>query len=235
MAMSLRLFAILFLLFTGSTATHADALYISHQQVDLAKLLAPPPQAQSDRQKQDLMDVLDAQRRRTPEQSEHALADDDLSVFRIAGEVLGSKFTAERLPKTSAFFNHLMGDVRTIFLATKDVWNRPRPFAVSADVKAIGERPKSGSYPSGHGIRGYLTAIIMANILPEKSAELFARGRDYGMSRVVAGVHFPSDIEAGRLAATALAVGLMQSPAFTKDLMEVKAELRGELGLTTQQ
>jgi acid phosphatase (class A) len=234
MAMPLRFFAVLFLLFAGDTPSHADAFYISEQQVDLAKLLAPPPQAQSDRQKQDLVDVLDAQRLRTPEQSEHAVGDNNLSVFRIAGEVLGPNFVAERLPKTSAFFNHVMGDARTIFLATKDVWNRPRPFAVSADVKAIGEQPKSRSYPSGHAIRGYLAAIILSNILPEKRAELFARGRDYGMSRVVAGVHFPSDVEAGRFAATALAAGFMQSPAFTKDLMEVKAELRGELGLTPQ-
>jgi acid phosphatase (class A) len=234
MAMPLRFFAVLFLLFSGSTPSHAAAFYISEQQVDLAKLLAPPPQAQSDRQKQDLVDVLEAQRLRTPAQAEHAVGDNDLSVFRIAGEVLGPNFAAERLPKTSAFFNHLMGDARTIFLATKDVWNRPRPFAVSTDVKAIGEQPKSRSYPSGHAIRGYLAAIILANILPEKRAELFARGRDYGRSRVVAGVHFPSDIEAGRFAATALAVGFTQSPAFMKDLMEVKAELRGELGLTTQ-
>jgi acid phosphatase (class A) len=233
MSTAVRLFAILFLLFIDGAASHADAFYISQQQVDLAKLLAPPPQAQSDRQKQDLADVLEAQKLRTPEQSEHAVGDDDPSVFRIAGEVLGPKFTAERLPKTTAFFSRLMGDVRTIFLATKDVWNRPRPFVVSADVKAIGERPKTGSYPSGHGIRGHLAAIILASILPEKSAELFARGREYGMSRVVAGVHFPSDIEASRLAATALAVGFMQNPAFMKDLVEVKAELRGELGLTT--
>jgi acid phosphatase (class A) len=68
-------------------------------------------------------------------------------------------------------------------------------------------------------------------MLPEKSESLFARGREYGENRVLAGVHFLTDIEAGRVAATAMAVAFMQNEAFMKDFAEAKAELRRELGL----
>ena len=50
-----------------------------------------------------------------------------------------------------------------------------------------------------------MTAILLANMVPEKRGELFARGWDYGWSRVVGGVHFPTDIESGRIEATAMA------------------------------
>ena len=86
----------------------------------------------------------------------------------------------------------------------------------------------------GHATRGYLAAIILSNMLPEKSESLFARGREYGQNRVLAGVHFPSDIEAGRLAATAMVGAFMQNEKFMKDFAEAKAELRSVLGLPTQ-
>src|ERR1700730_17146968 len=232
-----KLFSSLFLfllLLTGPTWA-GDASYISLNQINHAKLLGPPPAAQSDKQKLDLMAVLQAQQGRTASQGERAVADNDLSIFRIAGELLGPNFTAARVPKTTAFFDRINQDVRTLFLATKDVWNRPRPFKVSTDVKAIGELSNSGSYPSGHAILGYLAAIILANMLPEKSESLFARGREYGQNRVIAGAHFPTDIEAGRIAATAMAVAFMQNESFMKDFAEATAELRRELGLPPPQ
>lgn len=224
----------LFIALLAEPAWAFDATYITVEQVNLAKLLAPPPAAHSDQQRRDLSAVLEAQSSRTASQGERAVADNDLSIFRIAGEVFGSNFTAAHLPKTNAFFKGLNEDVRTLFLATKDVWDRPRPFKVSTDVKALGELPTSGSYPSGHAIRGYLAAIILANMVPEKSEILFARGREYGQNRVLAGVHFPTDIEAGRIGGTAMAVAFMQNAAFMKDFREAKAELRRELGLSLQ-
>lgn len=226
------LFIVLFLL-TGPTWAY-DASYIQFNQVNLAKLLAPPPTPQSDAQKFDLMAVLQAQNDRTASQSERTVADNDLSVFRIAGDVLGPNFTPARVPKTAAFFDRISQDAGALLLAAKHFWGRPRPFKVSADVKAIGVLPNNGSYPSGHATQGYLAAIILANMLPEKSASLFARGREYGQNRVVAGVHFPTDIEAGRIAATAMAVAFMQNKEFLKDFEEAKAELRSELGLSAQ-
>jgi acid phosphatase (class A) len=224
----------IFLLFLSGPAWAYDASYISLNQVNLAKLLAPPPTAQSNEQKLDLMAVLQAQKDSTASHRERAVADNDLSVFRIAGDVLGPNFIPARVPKTAAFFDRIWKDYRNIILATKDVWDRPRPYQVSTDVKPIGKLEKSGSYPSGHATRGYLAAIILSYMLPEKRESLFARAREYGHNRIVAGDHFPSDIEAGRISATAMAVAFIQDEKFLKDFAEAKAELQSELGLSAQ-
>jgi acid phosphatase (class A) len=221
----------LFVLFSAAPCTAFEAYYASSQQLNLATLLPPPPAPESNTQKADLSAVLSAQESRTEQQAERAVKDNSTSLFRIADGLFGDQFTPEKLPKVTVFYNHVIGDTVAILASTKDVWNRPRPFAISADVHAIGELPTSGSYPSGHATRGQLTAIILSNMVPEKSTQLFARGREYGENRVVAGVHFPSDIEAGRLSATAIAAVLMENVQFKNDLNEAKAELRGVLGL----
>jgi acid phosphatase (class A) len=48
---------------------------------------------------------------------------------------------------------------------------------------------------------------------------------------VIAGVHYPSDIEAGKLAGTALTAFLLASPTFQEDYAEAKRELREALQL----
>jgi len=209
-----------------------EANYVNFDQANLGKLLAPPPAAQSSAQERDLQEVIEAQQNRTPAQSDRAVTDNELSIYRIAGEIMGPQFTAKQLPKLDAFFNRVTADTRAIFFTTKDLWERPRPFAVSREVNAIGQRPKSGSYPSGHSIRGYMTAIILADMVPERATDLFERGREYGINRVVAGVHYPTDIEAGRIASTVIASALMQSVKYRNDFEEPRAELRAALALT---
>ncbi len=220
-------------LFIGPASAY-DAAYVSSAQVNLARLLAPPPAPQSEAQKHDLDVVLHLQAIRTPAQAARAVADNDLSLYRIAGEVLGPSFAAGRLPKLDAFYTRLNLDTREIFFASKDAWHRARPFAASAEVNPVGEKPTSGSYPSGHATRGYLTAILLSNMVPEKSAELFARGREYGENRVIAGVHYPTDVEAGRISATVIAAAFAQNAAFMKDFGVAQAELRQALGLAAK-
>jgi acid phosphatase (class A) len=220
---------ILILTMAGPVAA-AEATYVTPDRVDLTKLLPPTPTPDSAQQKRDLADVLAVQQARTQAQGERALYDATAGTFGFA-DVLGPNFTAEKLPTVAAFFGKVRGDGAVAFSAGKDVWNRPRPYEVSKEVKPLGDLPGGSSYPSGSSTQGYLTAIVLANMVPEKATALFARGREFGDNRVVLGVHFPSDIEAGRLAATALAAAMLQDPAFLKDFAAAKSELRKALGL----
>jgi acid phosphatase (class A) len=210
---------------------YGDYIFFKPGQLDLGKLLAPAPDPLSERHMLDLAAVLDAQKTRTPAQIEQAVGDNALSIYRFA-DTLGPGFSAERLPKLDAFFKRVFNDSRILVLTSKDVWDRPRPYIASAEVETVGARPNApGSYPSGHAIFGYLSAILLANMVPEKAAALYARGHQYGANRVIAGVHFPSDLEAGRIAATAIAAGLMQNPQFLSEFEGAKAELRQSLAL----
>lgn len=211
-------------------ASAANLNYLEGRNVELLKLLPPPPPANSEEQKQDMAAVLDIQRTRTEPQVQRALADNVLSIWRY-DDVLGPKFNAQNLPVLNKFFERTQGDARVILMTTKAAWKRNRPAFVSDDVHALGGKPRLPTgYPSGTGLAGALTGIILANMVPEKQFELFERSAEFLQNRVVIGQHYPRDILAGRLGATVLAAAFFETPAFVKDYEAARAELRSALG-----
>lgn len=217
----------------ASAAGDSTPAYLDPQQIDLTVLLAPPPAMDSARQQADLAQVLEVQRTRTPEQVERARADVQESVFRFA-DVLGPEFTEANLPKTAALFTAVAHDAALVAARAKHSFNRPRPFVNNSEVHpTVSSKPKSNynSYPSGHATLGYIAAILLSQMVPEKRDALFARGREYGENRVVDGMHYPDDVEAGRINGTLVANALMSNPAFERDFAAAKAELRATLRL----
>ena len=87
------------------------------------------------------------------------------------------------------------------------------------------EKPTDYSYPSGHSTRGTVYAQVLAELFPEKREALVAKGRETGWLRVQGGVHYPTDIYAGRVLGQALARDFLASASFQADLAAVKAEL----------
>ena len=221
--------SLLLLLVLGATACVADPRYLAPEQLDLTVVVMPPPPAGSATEMQELQSVLEAQNARTPEQVARAQADVPVSVFRFA-DVLGANFNDARVPKTAAFFQRVTRDANPLWDAAKKHWNRPRPFAAGPGVQPVLDRPRSAAYPSGHSASGYLWAVLLAQMVPEKRTELFARALEYGHNRIVGGVHWPSDDEAGRIIGAVIAALMMQSPAFRADLLSSKVELRAALG-----
>ncbi len=106
------------------------------------------------------------------------------------------------------------------------VWPASSPCTPAAQAS-----PFSPSYPSGHATVGAMNAILLARMIPERRAALFARGWAYGDARVISGVHFPSDVEAGRILGTVLVGLLDQDPRFRADQDASRHELREALGL----
>ncbi len=68
-------------------------------------------------------------------------------------------------------------------------------------------------------------ALILAELAPEHRDALLDRGREIGWDRVVAGLHHPSDIIAGRVLGQALAQSLLADPKFRAQLVELKTEM----------
>ena len=58
-----------------------------------------------------------------------------------------------------------------------------------------------GSYPSGHTIRAWSAALVLSEINPDAAEALFARAFVSGESRVIAGCHWQSDVDASATAA----------------------------------
>ncbi|HET9555477.1 MAG TPA: phosphatase PAP2 family protein, partial [Anaeromyxobacteraceae bacterium] len=105
---------------------------------------------------------------------------------------------------------------------------RPRPYEASAQVAPIVERERSASFPSGHATRGALFAALLAELAPGGRAALLRRGAEIGEDRVIAGVHYPSDVAAGQRLGEALARALLAEPAFRAALEAARAAEWGE-------
>lgn len=197
----------------------------------LSNLLPPPPAAGSTAAQRDLQAVLAAQRARTAQDMAAAKADSERSVFRFA-DALGLTAQPAALPKTAAFFDRVAKLDKVEAKEAKEFWKHPRPSVVSAQVHALSkEKPDDWSYPSGHATFGYSTAVLLANMLPEKRAAIFARADVYGEHRIVMGVHFPSDVEAGKIAGTVIADEILRDPQWQDDYAAARSELRRALGL----
>lgn len=209
----------------------ADTNYLGSATLDLTQLLAPPPILGTPASDADLQQVLIWQKSRTDAQIKLADADTHKSVFRFS-DVLGAGFDASKLPLTATLFERVAKQGAVPMKAAKAFWKRPRPYNSSSDVHpGIETEGTSPSYPSGHATFAYLTAEMLAQMVPEKRAEIFARADSFALGRVIGGVHYPSDIEAGKVSGTLIAAAMLQSPALRADLLAATAETRKALAL----
>ena len=120
-------------------------------------------------------------------------------------------------------------------VAPKAYYHRLRPFEMynehllSPETEA--EVRGEGSYPSGHTARGWVTALLLAEINPARADTIFARGWMYGESRVIEGAHWQSDVDASRVAASIGYAALQSSPAFREQMERAKAEFVRKKGI----
>jgi len=212
------------------SASADSSRYISTTAMDLTALLPPPPAQGSAAALEDLDAVLRAQAARTPDSVAAAKADVLVSVFRFA-DVLGPAFLSERLPRTDALFKMAGRDATAIGRRAKDYWQRPRPYRFSDRVTSILDVTTGGSYPSGHAMYGCMTAVLLGVMVPEQRTALLERGSAYAQNRVVGGVHYPTDVEAGCTGGRIVAAVLLLSPVFQSDLAAARDETRRALGL----
>jgi acid phosphatase (class A) len=217
------------LAFAGFAARAGQGYYMDPSQVDLIHILAPPPSPNSVEGKADLQAVRAAQHTRTKRQVSDALADSEESVLRFA-DVMGAGFDSENMPFASTFFRHVSSDAEEAVAVAKAHFNRPRPFAVDHDVKPVVGEPSSPSYPGGHATFAYVDAIVLSYMVPEKAGAIFIRAARYANNRVIGGVHYPTDTEAGLISASVIANVLLHQPRFLADFARARAEVRHAAG-----
>ncbi|WP_294332805.1 phosphatase PAP2 family protein [uncultured Sphingomonas sp.] len=83
----------------------------------------------------------------------------------------------------------------------------------------------NGDYPSGHTANGWMEALILAEVMPDRATAILARGRAYGESRAICGSHSKSAIEAGYMAGAVVFAALHAAPAFRRDVEAARAEV----------
>lgn len=214
-----------------TAAAPAAESYLTPGQIDLLRLLPPPPAEGTAQAAAEMAEVVAFEAARTPARAAQARADVAEGPFDMFGAVLGPAPAPGRLPLLTALFERTAETEEVATAPVKRAYARVRPYQANPALRPAAPPSRGGSYPSGHATRSRLAAIVLAAMLPERRDALFARAADYAESRVIAGLHFRSDILAGMAAGTAVAAVLFNDPAFAADFAGARRELREFLGM----
>jgi acid phosphatase (class A) len=212
-------------------ATAKPTGYLAPGAIDGALVIGPPPAADSPRGQADRAIYLETRGQEGSARWKQAIEDNDLwrggAMARMSC-ALGAEVDAKAAPKTYRLLQRVELDVRTVGTPPKDHFNRTRP-PIGDDrpicVKREDWMKTNASYPSGHAMTGWAWGLILSELAPRKAGELMEAGAAIGDSRVICGVHYQSDVEAGRQLGAAMVARLHAEPAFEKDLAAARAEL----------
>ena len=195
-------------------------------------LLLPPPAADSAQQAADL-DTYKRTRalRDTPR---WALATKDANLaFPAAASTfecaLQMPISQQATPNLNMLLRRTLLDAGLATYAAKDKYNRQRPFVVAGGATCTpGEEAalaKDGSYPSGHTSIGWAWALVLTQAAPQNMDALLQRGYAFGQSRVICGVHWQSDVDAGRVIGAAAVARLQSDETFKAQLALARDEI----------
>lgn len=195
-------------------------------------LLPKPPADGSAEQAADLAVYTNTRNLRGSARWDLAVADAALQ-FPPAANVfactLDVPISAEQTPHLNMLLRRTLLDAGLSTYTAKDTYSRKRPFVVQGDSTCTPSEElklsKDGSYPSGHSAAGWAWALVLSELAPARSNAVLARGYAFGQSRVICGVHWQSDVTAGRVMGAATVARLHADPIFVAQMAAAKAEI----------
>jgi len=142
--------------------------------------------------------------------------------------VIGQHIDQTRAPALMTLLERARLDIARANRGPKEHYRRIRPFVGNdAEICVVrsAEIANAFSFPSSHATQGWAYASIMAALMPEKATQFFLRARSYGESRVVCGLHWMSDIQAGRTTGSIVFAALQGDAGFRADLERARTEV----------
>lgn len=204
---------------------------------DLIKCLPAPPDTAGEAFVHDIMRYMWGKEQRL-DSERAAIARRDAvwsyeALFTELSVPFGMPITREGTPEIWKLLETSMVTTDQMRVAPKAYYHRMRPYVrfhehiltYDAEEDEV-ELGREGSYPSGHTMRGWTTALLLAEINPAAADAIYARGWMYCESRVIVGAHWQSDIDATRVAASIGYSRLQTSPAFRQQMRKAQEEFR---------
>lgn len=195
-------------------------------------LLLPPPAAGSAQAAADMETYKSTRALRNTSRWTLATQDANLKFPAAAAAfscALGIPVSQEGTPNLNMLLRRTLLDAGLATYAAKDKYNRQRPFVVTGEETCTpAEQPalaKDGSYPSGHSSIGWAWALVLVQAAPQNMDALLQRGYAFGFSRVVCGVHWQSDVDAGRVIGAATVARLQSDETFKAQVALARDEI----------
>jgi len=160
-----------------------------------------------------------------------AQAETDLDVMvQMFSEPFGMEISAKKTPAIMNLIERGIATLRQVGRAPKKHYMRRRPFdrfneptLVPKDEEVL---RKNGSYPSGHTILAWSMALLLVEVNPDAQDALLKYAYEWGQSRVIAGFHWQSDVDASKVLVSGAFASLHADETFLADMRKARAEFK---------
>ena len=228
---------IFIMLLFGAVSVHAQRIepYIPEDEMpDVVRIVPAPPVDPSPDFDHDILRYMwGKQQRKDPDRLAMAVRDAVWSLdttLVILGEPFGLEISREKTPAIYEVLTRGVTTIEVIRFKPKAHYFRIRPFAYFQEPSIFPQDDEwlsgEGSSPSGHTIRAWVCALLMAQINPLRAEAVFHRAWLSGESRVISGCHWQSDVDASRPVAGIGYSRLQTSPEFQQDMARAQEEFR---------
>jgi membrane-associated phospholipid phosphatase len=117
-------------------------------------------------------------------------------------EIVKERIVDGRVPVTQGWRQMVllpiaMHDAMVAAWDSKYAYNRPRPSKVDPSVMTTLAVPNSPSYPAEHAVAAGAAEVVLSYFFPSEAARFKSLAEEAGRSRLLAGLHYPSDVIAG--------------------------------------
>jgi hypothetical protein len=119
--------------------------------------------------------------------------------------VRDAKMSEVRAARVFALLNMAMHDAAVGCWESKYHYFNPRPSQMDPSIKTEIGMPNFPSYTSGHSTFSAAAAAILSYLFPNGASSFAAMRDEAGISRLYGGIHYRSDIEAGKLHGASIA------------------------------
>ena len=226
---------------SASAQSKAEPYFSFRELPNMLKWCPAPPDTVGAAFAYDIMQYMwGKQMRQNKERAEIAIRDAVYSlecIMQEFSEPFGLKMSEEDTPEIYKLLRDAKVTCENISNFPKFYYKRIRPFMRfhehTLTPQFEPELRRNFSYPSGHTILGWCSALLLSEINPERADTILTRGMMYGESRVIVGAHWQSDVDAGRLAAAAVYARMHTSERFQEQMQLARQEFRIKAGLAT--
>lgn len=189
--------------------------------------LVEPPANSSVRTRSEVVYLQSVSKQRTAKQQDIE-KEVLITNFRFGEHRYEELIKDSRYKETGKLLEAAYLDLAVVTFVFKQRFDRIRPSVLASrldlPLEPSIEIPAHPAYPSGHATGAYGLAYLLQEIDPANAGRYLEDARRIGENREIAGVHYPSDTEAGRVLARQVVDAFLSNPSFVQQLESARAE-----------